>query len=711
MIRFLALLLIVSITWSCSQYSTKPFAIAFHNINAKYNAIWQAERLQKVVKGKLLEENSENYNKTLSIIPEIDTIQGKKYASEIEKIIKKASIVIDRHQNSRFIDNAYVLIGNGRVLQNDFKNAIETYKYVNSIDHDEESQLSSLMALYQIYIFQNDFTSAEKVAEFIQEQKLSKTQKKNFYLNKAYFHQKRGENLIAIALIEEALPLLRKGNEKARLYYILGQLFQEEKKYTLASEYFNKVDANKPSYELQFHSKLSNNQLSGSLEQLLSMLKEPKNESNKALIYVAIGQIYYEKNDFDKAKEYWEKGAENNPEKGLLYLQLGHLFAKKIRNFEQATQYYDSAATYVNSSQPAYAEVQKLKKTWKEYTILNKTVAGSDSLLALSSKSDSELKEIYQQIKQQERMAKDTTKVKLSSPLVAVNNEIFTRRPSSAEQQSFYFYNDMIRIQGKQEFLNKWSNRTLEDFWNRKNKNQTIANLDNSVPEKNQNQIITSSNEKGNVSTNTTSTGDSLTVWMAAIPKSENEKAIVQKKLERAIFELGKFSKIEIGDNELAQKTLSRLLKEYPNTSFEAETLYLLFLSNNNNSKAQKEFRKQLFEKYPESHFKSLILKMENGTLSEGKEIAAQKAYEKAFLSYKSKSFLESFNQCLSIEQQFPGSNLDDKVVFLKALNKGELKELSAYEEMLKIFIQTFPKSPLKTDAQELLQALNKNKR
>ncbi|MHA8051437.1 tetratricopeptide repeat protein [Aquirufa sp. ROCK-SH2] len=710
MIRFLALLFIVCLTWSCSQYSTKPFSIAFHNINAKYNAIWQAERLQKSVQTKLAEESTENYNKTLPIIAEIDTIQGKKYAAEIEKIIKKASIVIDRHQNSRFIDNAYVLIGNGRVLQNDFKNAIETYKYVNSIDHDESSQIASLMALYQIYIFQNDFTSAEKVAEFIQEQDLNKSQKKNFYLSKAYFHQKRGENLVAIALIEEALPLMKSGNEKARLYYILGQLFQEEKKYTLASDYFKKVDSNKPSYELQFHSKLSSNQLSGSLEKLLSMLKEPKNEGNKAMIYMAIGQIYYEKNDFEKAKEYWEKGAENNPDKGILYLQLGNLFAKKIRNFELASQYYDSAATYVTSSHPEFASIQKLKKTWKEYTVLNKKILDTDSLISLSKKSEAELKSIYQQMKQKESIKKDSVQTKTVTPIVAINQVVFTRRPSSPEQQSFYFYNDMIRIQGKQEFLNKWPNRTLEDFWNRKNKNQSSNNLENSETTTSQIPLKNNTSEKNTLASNIEK-GDSLQIWLASIPKSEVEKSVVQKTLEKSIFELGKFSKIEIGDNDLTQTTLGRLLKEFPSTTYEAETLYLLYLSNSNQSKIQKEFRKQLFEKYPESHFKSLILKIENGTLSEGKEIEAQKAYEKAYTNYKARNFQESFNQCLSIEQQFPGSNLEDKVLFLKALNKGELKDLSSYEEILKIFIQTFPKSTLKTDAQELLQALNKNKR
>jgi tetratricopeptide (TPR) repeat protein len=710
MFRILALLFIVALTWSCSQYSTKPFAIAFHNINAKYNAIWQAERLEKGVYKKLSEEKTDNYRQTLPIIAQFDSIALKKYAAEIDQIIKKASIAIDRHQNSRYIDNAYVLIGNGRILQHDYKNAIETFKYVNSIDHDEESQINSLISLYQIYIFQNEFTSAEKVAEIIQEQSLNKKQKINFYLTKAYLHQKKGENLFAIAVIEQTLPMMKSGNEKARLYYILGQLFQEEQKYGLAGEYFKKVDQNKPSYDLQFHSMISNHALGSSLEELFKMLKEPKNQDNKALIYVAIGQIFYEKNDFEQAQFYWEKGAENNSEKGVLFLQLGDLFAKKIKKFDQAEKYYDSAATYLTSSNAEFNKAQRLKKIWHEFGALNQKIILEDSLFVLSSKSDTELKKIFEDLEAKKYQQKDTL-IPKKAITATVSNVIFTRRPSSPEQQSFYFYNDAVRILGKQEFLNKWPNRTLEDFWNRKNKDQTLLTVTENKSEqvsKNADKQVASDLGKTDKKLNSS---DPFLKWISKIPRTEVEKNTAQKRMESAIFELGKFSKLEINDNELANGAFIRLLKEFPNTSYEPESLYFLYVCHMNDAILKKKYRQNLFEKYPESHFKSLILKMENGNLSEGKEILAQKAYEKAYFNYQSKKLSESYLQCLEIEQLFPGSNLDDKISFLKALIKGEQKDLAAYENMLKIFMQTFPKSPLFANAKELLNAINQNKR
>lgn len=103
--------------WACSQQSTRPAAKAFHNINAKYNAIWQADRLYKELVTKSWEERNENYSLPLGIFPPIDSSFGQAHSNEIGNLIRKASLVIDRHQNSKFIDDAYLIIGKGRLIK------------------------------------------------------------------------------------------------------------------------------------------------------------------------------------------------------------------------------------------------------------------------------------------------------------------------------------------------------------------------------------------------------------------------------------------------------------------------------------------------------------------------------------------------------------------------------------------------------------------
>lgn len=657
-------------------------AVAFHNVNAKYNAIWQGARLDKELQKKWIQEYKDNYNSTLPIIIPRDSSFKQGNEKEIKELIRKASLVIDRHQNSHFIIDAYLLIARGRLYQNDLKNAIETYKYVNSL----EIQPEALLALYEIYIQQREFVAAEKIEEFLSENPLNSLEKKQFLLLKAYSFQLLNEPKKAVAVLQEASKYLKKGTEKARISFIMGQLFMENNQPALAIESFKTTVKNKPPYDLQLQASLAIHQLDGNLDALEKLLKDPKNEENKWAIYVKIGQYYYAKKDFKKAKENWEKGGENNPNKGELYYQLGGLFAKQMKDYDLAAHYYDSAATYLIPTHIDFAKAQKLKKSWGGYTELSRQIALQDSLLRLANRSPLELHELF--LKQQKDTVKKVIQAKSAAP-------VFTRRSYSADQQNFYFNNEQARIQGGIEFNNRWGSRPLEDFWNRKNKNatmtQTVANASLAEKTTGEVQILKGQAEES---------------WLKAIPMSQASKLKSGKITEESLFKLGKLARFELGENTLVSTTLTRLLREFPSTGFEAETLYLLYLSTEEPTKST--YRSSLFERYPSSYFKTMILKLENGTLSENNEIIAQKKYEDALIRFESKDFKFSFESCQLIQLKYPGSKLEDKIVFLMALSKAGLQEIQECKNILTEFITTFPTSPLLPEASELLKLINK---
>ena len=681
--RSLVFLFLALSTWSCSQYSNKPMAVSFHNVNAKYNAIWQASRLDKELQKKAFSERKESYNSILPIIIPRDSSFKQGNEKDIKELIRKASLVIDRHQNSHFILDAYLLIGKGRLYQNDLKNAIETYKYVNSLEIRPEA----LLALYEIYLNQQEFSSAEKIEEFLSENSLNSNEKKQFLLLKAYSFQLLNEPLKAVAILQEASKFIKKGDEKARISFIMGQLFSDNNQPNLALESYKTVINNKPSYDLQLQASLAIHQLEGDIVALNQLLKDPKNEESKAVIYVKIGQYYYARKDFKKAKENWEKGGENNPNKGELYFQLGGLFAKQMKDYDQAANYYDSAATYLSSNHPDFAKAQKLKISWGKYTTLSKQITLQDSLLRLANLSPAALHDIF--LKQQ----KDTVKKLTLSPKSTVL--IFTRRTFSSDQQNFYFNNEQARIQGTIEFSNRWGNRTLEDFWNRKNKNTSISLA-----------VATNVTTDKKAGPSNETNGQAEENWIKSIPTSPATKLKAAKTIEESLFKLGKLARLELGENDLANTLLTRLLTDYPSTAFEAEALYIRYLSSEGEAKSS--YRSTLFERYPSSYFKTMILKLENGTLSENKEIQAQKKYEEAFERFEAKDFKMTADACLFIQQNYPGSKLEDKIVFLLALSKAGMHETEECKQLLEEFTTSFPTSPLLKEATEMLKLINK---
>jgi TolA-binding protein len=257
----------------------------------------------------------------------------------------------------------------------------------------------------------------------------------------------------------------------------------------------------------------------------------------------------------------------------------------------------------------------------------------------------------------------------------------------------------MARIQGSQEFNFKWGNRVLEDFWNRKNKNASTGS-----------DIISSSisvTKKSNSSdANSTVSEDSLQKWLATIPRTPLQITNSNKKIEQSLFKVAKFTQLEIGIRELAQAKLITLLDRFPSTEFEAESLYLLYLSSSNDKNL---YRQKLAQRFPDSYFRQLISKLETGNLSLNKEEEAQKAYEKAYYLYVAREFDPCYSMCQSIQNKYPNSKLEDKIVFLMALCKGGIKDISEYTLQLKKFIQIYPQSPLKIEADALLKALNQN--
>ena len=695
MIRILAVAFVLLFSWSCSQHSTKPAAVTFHNINAKYNAIWQADRLLVSLKKQLADERMENYANDLAIIAPIDSSFGIKHKLEIGNLIRKASLVIDRHQNSAYVDDAYLLIAEGRMLQGDDKNAIETLKYINTLEPDSKTQSKALTLLYQVYLMQNDFESAEKAETYLLENELNGS---GYSLTKAFEYQQKGEINACISLLNQVVVKTRTRGERGRLYFILGQLNERINQGTLAKQAYQNSMRQKSNYELTLRANIAYKSLDQSIPALEKMLEDPKNEDQKAEIYVAMGKIFMKQKDLNRAKDAWEKATKNNPNKGELYYQLGTLFANQIKDYTRASAYFDSAAISLTTAHPAYMKAQKLKKDWNQFIQLNSKIQQEDSLQKLAKLPLSELQARYKQTQAKKISRGDSLQKNQSKPQKTIAT--FTRRPSNPDQQSFYFYNEQARIKGEQEFGMKWGIRNLEDFWNRKNKQNAPLAASANLPTE-QIAIGTMSSAKPS--------SDSMEIWLNSIPTTEAKLLASNKIKEQALFDLGKYCKMQMGDPALARKHLNRLLTEFPYSTYEAEALYLSYLcAENKQDKAN--FRSILIDRFPDSIYKLTILKLETGTLSDSKEQQAEKAYETAYLAFKTNAFDAALQACNQIRINYPGSKSEDKIVFLTALCQAGLKNTAEYLKTLKQFVQLFPSSPLKSEAEARINAIPKNK-
>src|SRR5690606_5454353 len=101
--------------------------------------------------------------------------------------VKMASIAIQRHPNSKWVDDAYILVGKARMYSLDWGNAIQTFKYVNTHSKDRNARHLAIINLIRTYTEHGEFNNARAAIDYLDKANLSKVNKKKLLLEKAYF--------------------------------------------------------------------------------------------------------------------------------------------------------------------------------------------------------------------------------------------------------------------------------------------------------------------------------------------------------------------------------------------------------------------------------------------------------------------------------------------------------------------------------------------
>jgi len=699
--------------WGCSQYSSSPLAVGFHNVNAKYNALFQANiKLKEVEKG-LFDAYKDNYSQQLPILIPIDSNSAGAMGEKLTAIIKKASLVVERHQNSKWLDDAYVLIGKARLLKQDYKNAIETFKYVNTNANSDKARDAALIGLMRCYIEEGEYQTALRVAELLREEPLNNENTRNFYLTKAYLHQLKEEYKTSVAILEEALPYMKKNEQKARVLFAAGQMYEAINDKDNASEMYLAVNKNYPSYDLGFYAKLNNAMTLGHTDGFQKLLKDAKNKDLQDKIYEAMSAVEMRKGNSKDGIKLLQSSARNSQNLKQLpytFLKLADLAYNKLGNYEMAAAYYDSTASLLPQTDPGYKRVVDRQRSLREFVTQTNIIKTEDSLQRLSKMNPAQLDKVLEKVVLDKitREAEDLRKAQeiVNRGLQQQNKQdVFT----DPNKTTWYFTNDIAQQQGKTSFSNLWGTRVLEDNWRRSRKDNALA-FDNNA---NGNQGISNLNLK-NLSIPTEKFGggikDDVAVLKTKIPFSKEAFDASMKRKEEASFELGKVYKFKLNEPKNAIIAFDNFLTAFPKSSHEPEALYLLILLNEENSASKEIYTKRLMKEYEDSYFARLLSRTSTETLSTGKESESQKLYAEAYQYYSQNNFADALAFVETDLKQYPNSHIEDKIMFLKAMILAKTQSIDVYQKALKNFITDYPKSQLIAMAKERLEAVREKK-
>ncbi|ADB39230.1 tetratricopeptide repeat protein [Spirosoma linguale] len=719
---------------SCSQYSTKPVSKGYHNLTAHFNAYVIARDQINQAEQILFKTRQENYNQLLPILLPVDSMLAQPLKPQLDDAIKKASIIPERHQNSKWLDNAYILIGRARLIKQDLPNAIEVFKYVNTKGTNENDKHTALVGLMRAYVEAGDYTNALNVAEYLRNQPLNKNNTRDFYLTKAYLHERQGEYLTAAGILDATFPVLKKGESTARLHLIAGQLYDLVGQPAKAVEHYKKVLASQPTYDQSFYANLFAIQSSGltgdqkrmaqSAETFEQMLSDRKNADLKDKIYFTMGLLEARSGRIDKAIVYYSRSIQaaggNTTQVPYTYLEIGKLYFEKKADYEHAKVYYDSALALIPKQSAEYAALQNRKKNLDEFVQYQTTIRTDDSLLTLARMDPAALDNVLEKtISQREKedkaqaaLAQQIIEKATSGNISAVPGATNSNLPPA---ERWILYNPVALSQGRQEFSVRWGNRPLEDNWRRSNKEASGAiaaanspfsgaSPANSINPDPTLQPASINGVPVNLAGPNTSRKGQKEAMMATIPFTKEAQTVANQRIENALYRLGKLYKFDFNQPANAIPTFEKLLTRYPNTLQKPEVYYLLYLSNEQIGKAS-PWKEKLLAEYPNTSYARLAGKLAAQTTDS--EAQAQKTYTTIYDLYKANNNAEALARADAAMPGFAGSQLEDKLALLRVILVGKVKPLDIYKQALTEFIRDYPASQLVPYVKDMQTAAN----
>ncbi len=769
--RQMATLLIVLFSLVLSGCSTKKNTAStrwWHSFNARYNTYFNGN--QAFIDGNLEKEkgNKDNYTEIIPLYMvgnkqsrEIGKGQYDRAIEKSEKAIRRHSIKakpewnsskrktakdrewLGRREYNPFLWRAWMLLGKSQFQKGAFDEAAATFTYMSRLYHTQPMQSGLAKAwLAKSYTELGWMYDAEDVIRNMSRDSMDFRAVKDWDYTYANYYIHSGDYQKAIPYLRKAISHERRKVQRAREWFLMGQIQNQLGNKDEAYKAYRKVVACNPPYELEFNARIAQTEVMADRNgrQMISKLKRMAVNDNNAeyldQVYYAIGNIYMLQKDTAQAIAAYEKGNQksvrNGIEKGVLLLTLGNIYWQ-MEKFNDAQRCYGEAIGLLDKDRKDYDELAYRSKVLDELVPYTDAIHLQDSLLELSTMPEEErlkaIDRVIDALKKKEKEERDAR-------LLAEAEQMEQEQQRTGNQLSpgnqaaptitqrgngeWYFYNPMAVNQGKIAFQRQWGKRENKDNWQRIN--QTVVAMseqqEDENPEGTENQ---EANDSIDIATPKEDTPqDSLSAdphereyYLAQIPFTDEQKAVCHDIIKDGLFHAGVIFKDKLDNLTLSEKHLVRLTDNYTDYEYLDEALYHLYLLYARQDRMDKANAclNRMKRDFPESEWTTLLADpfyKENARFGEHIE---DSLYAAAYEAFKTDRYdIVKGNARVSADR-FPLGENRAKFLFIEGLSMLNEGDGDGCIERLKTVVEKYPNSEVSELAGMIVKGVQDGRR
>ena len=674
----LTTLLIVILFLGCSTQKNKTLNKRYHSTVSTFNVLFNGNESIKEGKESFLKSYQEDFWEILPVEPiestnkiiTVDGLENKSFLKAEEKAakaIQKHSMLIGGVQYNPKTQEAYLMLGIARYLDQRYVQAIDAFNQVYKLNIDNKAWKRSVIWKAKSNIrLEQELVAVELLQELLKNKKNSSEIVAKAYSVLSMAYLKLNKTNEALKTLEIAQRNTKDKNHKARLFYIKGQLYEKQNEIDSAKNSFNKIlnFKRKISRNIYINAKIKALLYSESLNSKKEFLKLIKNEENKPYldkIYYNYSKLLFSTGSVAMAKNFLNMSIKENPAdkklKSKAYIKFSELNFNDT-NFLTAGRYLDSTLQVLDKKSKEFWFYERQKKGIQKVVDLEENLIFYDSLIRLSSYDKKKLDEILKSISTENKQQSEKSS----------SNEV--RQDRVFKKTNFYFYNDKIVAFGIKSFKSVWGNRERNTYW-RSEKSILKNNIssDNTANEEDSNKLV-SENET------------QFLELYKDIPFSEFKKDSLNNLIDLSKLELAELYTLKYKNYKLGETVLTQYLSKDPNSNRATKAKYLLYkLYKIQNNEKYIKIKEDIIASDSLSRFAKILLKDPDMLMDENKSLALRDSLAKMFNNQDFEKIIKLVDLNIDIVEK---EEIKVDLELLRAQSYGRLEGIEKYTELLK---------------------------
>lgn len=482
----------------------------FENFSAYYNKYYNAERaLSEGIRNfeESLEQRPVDRDVFLSLFARSE--QASTQRKPFEDAITKSIDILQNHPNSKWVDDAIMLIGKAWFFTLNFAGAEEKFNDILELDSPLRDEANFWLArtLIASQAYEGAFTHLQAI---LTAEEISRRWEPRYRLALAELHIQNENWEEAATELETGLAAnLNDNGLVAKARFLQGQLMEQLGRYEDAIAAYELVQRYKPFYELSYAAQFSAVRVFAdhvdadmAMQKLRRMERDDKNFDYRAELAYLRGRVLVAQGHYDEALAQYDEllydptlgGVQM---RGPVHYALGTYYRDIVLDYPYAAAHFDTASKTVTipssaggsrnaasippkPSPSAITDMEEQAETFGSFSEVLDEIMLMDSLLYLGTLDDSSFAEVVLEL--QQRRADEIAEMQRQSRQ-RESEAAFMGSGRGAEYENgggqtlvagsegeagFLYHRDHLRMeQGRQDFILIWGERPLAPNWRR----------------------------------------------------------------------------------------------------------------------------------------------------------------------------------------------------------------------------------------------------